>query len=248
VKAKDAWEWYGGNAPYFGVLSYPAFHDAVNEGPVRDAFFALGESEVDEAFDIIRSEFDPAFAPRHALDFGCGVGRLSMALARRCARVTGLDASDGMLSEARRSAAAFGLANTRFESSRNGVPVLETPPDFIMSVIVFQHIPRSLGMPLLQEILGRLAPGGAGVIEMPLDRPFRERYNHRKDIITRAFHRRIDALRGRKAEAPAMEMNAYDMDACLAVIRDAGCSRVGLRFRDHAGFKAALLSFRKDAG
>ena len=46
-------------------------------------------------------------------DIGCGIGRISAAVAPRCRSVVGLDVSAGMIAEARRRCA--GLPNVRFE-------------------------------------------------------------------------------------------------------------------------------------
>jgi SAM-dependent methyltransferase len=48
------------------------------------------------------------------LDVGTGVGRVALALAPRCRRVLGIDRDAGALAEARRPAAAAGLANVEF--------------------------------------------------------------------------------------------------------------------------------------
>lgn len=68
--------------------------------------FARGTvAEVDFLLELLE-------LPRGArlLDVGCGVGRHSLELARRGYTVTGADLSPGMLAEARRAAAAAGLA------------------------------------------------------------------------------------------------------------------------------------------
>ncbi|HEU5322530.1 MAG TPA: class I SAM-dependent methyltransferase [Methylomirabilota bacterium] len=53
-------------------------------------------------------------ADRVVLDVGTGGGRLALYLAPRCRRVVGIDVDAGALAEARRRAAAAGLANVEF--------------------------------------------------------------------------------------------------------------------------------------
>jgi SAM-dependent methyltransferase len=53
-------------------------------------------------------------AGKRVLDVGCGAGRLSLALAPRAGHVVGLDREAGLVAEARRRAAAAGLANAEF--------------------------------------------------------------------------------------------------------------------------------------
>src|SRR4029450_1971208 len=65
-----------------------------------DAFFALGREEVDGVFaEFQRLGLSPG--RQRALDFGCGVGRLSQALAEHVDEVIGIDISPTMLEKAR---------------------------------------------------------------------------------------------------------------------------------------------------
>jgi SAM-dependent methyltransferase len=80
----------------------------------RDLFDAqlrpLGERTMDRAGMV---------AGDRVIDVGCGCGQTSVALARRvgpAGRVLGIDVSTAMIEEARREAAAVGLANVRFEN------------------------------------------------------------------------------------------------------------------------------------
>jgi SAM-dependent methyltransferase len=68
-----------------------------------------------EAWDHIFARALPAKAPLDALDCGCGTGFLSLALAGRGHRVTGIDFAPAMLEAARAKAAAAGFA-IRFEA------------------------------------------------------------------------------------------------------------------------------------
>ena len=58
--------------------------------------------------------WEPDFERRAALDYGCGVGRLTLPLAERCEHVYGVDVSPSMLREAARNAARMGLPNVEW--------------------------------------------------------------------------------------------------------------------------------------
>src|SRR5580700_9118948 len=92
-----AWEYFGRENPYFGVLTRDRYSRERLDGDGRAAFFASGEEYVAEMFDTTQKELRPDFQPIRALDFGCGVGRLALPLARRCQEVVGVDVSDSML-------------------------------------------------------------------------------------------------------------------------------------------------------
>lgn len=100
------------------------------------------------------------------LDVGCGVGRWSRLLAARGACVTGVDLSPTMIAEARRRAAASGLAGRcRFLVQDSAALDTAGSFDLILCVTVLQHI---LDVRALRSALRRmalhLAPGGRLVI------------------------------------------------------------------------------------
>jgi SAM-dependent methyltransferase len=67
-----------------------------------------------------------------ALDVGCGSGRLALALAPACRWVIGLDRDTALIREARRRAAAAGLANVLFhEADVEREPYLPWKPDLV---------------------------------------------------------------------------------------------------------------------
>lgn len=100
-----------------------------------------------------------------ALDLGCGVGRWSQELARRGARVVGVDLSETMLAEARRRAEAAGLGGAcRFV--RQDLAALDAggPFAFVLGVTVLQHLVEPAALPeALRRIHGHLEPAGRAV-------------------------------------------------------------------------------------
>ncbi len=107
-------------------------------------FFRSGEINV--ANDVMPEMLRICGGARSPLDLqmleiGCGVGRMTRMLARIFGRVTALDVSDEMLTEARRNLAGFdNVALVLGDgASLSGFPSGEF--DFAFSFIVFQHIP-----------------------------------------------------------------------------------------------------------
>src|ERR1700761_1670726 len=97
-----SWENYGKRDPYYGVLSDDKFRNQNLSEAVLAAFMQSGETHIDDALKFAESNFGPLQRGR-ALDFGCGVGRLLLPLARRFSHAAGLDISDSMLGETRRN-------------------------------------------------------------------------------------------------------------------------------------------------
>src|SRR4051794_16761312 len=76
------WEKWGQRDPYFAVISHDEYHADRVDDAARQAFFAEGEDEIATTLDDVRRVTESAWRPRSTLDFGCGVGRMTMPLAR----------------------------------------------------------------------------------------------------------------------------------------------------------------------
>jgi SAM-dependent methyltransferase len=96
------------------------FDRAVSRAPEASvAAYSLGDPAIlaaatDEILAWLASE-DLIAPDRDVLDLGCGIGRVSIALAPRCRSVLGLDVSPGMVAEARRRHGA--VPNLRFDTT-----------------------------------------------------------------------------------------------------------------------------------
>lgn len=161
-RLRATWSALGEDDPLWAILSDPD-----KRGGRWDAerFFAAGEAEI-AAIDQHCQAFGRPRERRLALDFGCGVGRLSRALASRYAQVVGVDISPSMLAQARDLHVQF--PNVRFVE--NATPQLDflrnASVDLIYSVITLHHMPADLQLGYIGEFLRVLAPGGAAVFQI----------------------------------------------------------------------------------
>jgi SAM-dependent methyltransferase len=108
------------------------------DDPDTDAFWRRGEEVVDRMLDMV----DLSPSPNDSvLDIGCGIGRLTRALATRTKRVYGLDVSGEMLRLAREHNAD--LSNVEWlHGDGQGLGVVDdSSVDGCFSHVVFQHIP-----------------------------------------------------------------------------------------------------------
>src|SRR5688500_10455568 len=90
------WDQLGREDPLWAVLTRP---DRRGRTWDEDEFFATGRREIAEVLGRLPEL--PGESPRRALDFGCGVGRLTQALAERFDAVVGVDVAASMIEEAR---------------------------------------------------------------------------------------------------------------------------------------------------
>ena len=121
-------------------------------------FMATGEAEIETVVNhLAKINLTPDFCGS-ALDFGCGVGRLTQALAQRFASCVGLDISPSMI---RKAYALNQYENCRYlASSSLDLPFPNESFSFIYSNIVLQHVPRRFSVAYLAEFIRVLVPGG----------------------------------------------------------------------------------------
>ncbi len=171
----ESWERLARTDPLWAVLSSDEFHGEDLSEAAAERFWESGEQHVEHVLAIIRGELDPGFEPQVALDFGCGVGRNLVPLARRCRSAIGLDASPTMAKRCEERLAECGLENgAALVTGRRidpGPLAPFGPVDFVHSVLVFQHIASDAGLALFDQLLDLLAPGGRGFVQFHCKSP-----------------------------------------------------------------------------
>jgi SAM-dependent methyltransferase len=237
----NSWERLGADDPYYGVLT----EDRYRGGQTRASFFASGEEHIQDVFATVRRTIDPAFNPARALDFGCGVGRLLIPLADRCERVVGVDVSASMLAEAAKNAGDF--ANVELVGSDDDLSKTSGTFDFIHSFIVFQHMPVSSGMRVLDAMLRLLDPGGVGALHFTYARDIG--FFHRAALgalhVIPGLYVLLNIAQRRPLRTPLMEMHDYDLGLIAGTLQSAGCTDLHAELTDHYGHRGALVFFKK---
>ena len=130
-------------------------------------FFKTGETDVNGFIRKIRN-YNVKLNTGEALDFGCGIGRLTTALSRFYDKVYGIDVSERMIREGRE----LNKENKKIEFILNTEPDLglfnSSKFDLIYSVIVLQHLPdRGLIRSFLEEFKRVLKPEGILYFQLP---------------------------------------------------------------------------------
>jgi SAM-dependent methyltransferase len=132
-------------------------------------FLRTGRMEIDAVLALLaRRGVSPTMGT--ALDFGCGPGRLTAALAAAgFARAVGVDVSPTMLAKATEIVA--GEAAERCEFVLNEGADLEAIPsdsvDFVYSCRVLQHMPPELALGYLREFLRVAGPSAIVAFQLP---------------------------------------------------------------------------------
>lgn len=242
------WEKWGLVDPYFGVCSFERFHTGCMSEEDRVAFFSSGEAHIKGVLQRITENFGDAFIPQSALDFGCGVGRLLIPLARQVNRAAGVDVSQSMLAEAKRNCLITNIQNVDLFESDDNLSHVTGTFDLVHSHIVLQHIPWRRGRAILRTLATRVAPGGYLAVQVLT--------NYRGSQIVRGLAKLRYALppanwlrnllKKRPIFQPAMQMHVYDLDAVLSDLESGGfhCHYDEMNYQ---GFTSTFIYARRAA-
>jgi magnesium-protoporphyrin O-methyltransferase len=111
------------------------------------------QKTVDEVLAWLQEEGD--LASRSFCDAGCGVGSLSLPLARLGAgRIAASDLSEAMVSEARRRAAQAGISESRLSFTASDLESLSGRYDTVICLDVFIHYPQAAAEEMVRHLAG----------------------------------------------------------------------------------------------
>jgi SAM-dependent methyltransferase len=192
----------------------------------EEEFFATGAREVAESIAYLESVEVPLRRGR-ALDFGCGLGRVTRPLAEYFDRVVGVDIAESMIEAARR----LNESVPNCEFIHNPEPDLRCFDsgsfDLVYSKITLQHMVPSLAKSYLAEFVRVVSDDGLILFQVtsrpkpaqPGDRSAGVRRKARKlrDSPFQAAKLAVQHLRGR-----GMEMHGVPREEVIASIEAAG--------------------------
>lgn len=211
------WERVGAEAPHWSVLTQDRYRpDAI--GQSIDDFYATGRADLGLVEGLLTRQGISPESLHHCVEFGCGVGRATLTIARLFDRVTGCDISRPHLALAAEQAAARIVDNVAWHHATVSEPMPPGGWDCWYSRLVLQHNPPPVAAHLLRRAFAGLRPGGVAIFQVP---------THRTD-----YGFSIGAYLAATA-APEMEMHVLPQPAVLALAREAGVELLEMREDTH---------------
>jgi len=198
-----------------------------------DEFFATGTREVGIFMAQAETWGAPA-ARRSALDFGCGIGRLTQALAGHFEHVYGVDISPQMIELAnthnRQGARCEYLCNPAGDLRR----FADGSIDMIYSWITLQHTRPKYVRRCLREFLRVVAPGGLLLFQYP-SKPVSLRY-------------RLARWQALLSRPRPMYMNGMNRDEVVELLENSGGRVLDVQQDDHAipGYHSLCYAVTRD--
>lgn len=172
------WEELAGLDPFWAALTDRSRRD---ERWDRQEFAATGREEIDRLLAYAATLGVPARRDA-ALDFGCGPGRLTRALADHFGTSVGVDVSERMVREARELNAD--VENCRFHAGDAALGNFDDGSfDLVYSSLVLQHVSDANAVAAyVAEFVRLLAPGGLIAFQVPSRLPLLRRIQPRRRL------------------------------------------------------------------
>jgi ubiquinone/menaquinone biosynthesis C-methylase UbiE len=164
--------------PYWAILTSPGTRFGAWDS---EEFFATGAAEIDAVMRHADELGHPQGRER-ALDFGCGLGRVTRPLAGHFDECVGVDISEGMVRGARELNADVPGATFVVNAAGDLGRFADQSFDLVYSVIVLQHVPdRGAIESYIAEFCRVLRPGGLAIFQLPshIPRIFRLQWRRR---------------------------------------------------------------------
>jgi ubiquinone/menaquinone biosynthesis C-methylase UbiE len=162
-KIQQSWDRFGIEDPFWAVLT----NSGKKGGRWSEAeFFDTGRHDIRAALQRITA-LGIGLNFEKALDFGCGPGRLTQALAGHFREVHGVDIAPSMIAKAH-ELNKYGDRCVYHLNDRPDLRLFDANTfDLVYSWLVLQHMPKQLALGYISEFARVTKPGGVIMFQIP---------------------------------------------------------------------------------
>jgi 2-polyprenyl-3-methyl-5-hydroxy-6-metoxy-1,4-benzoquinol methylase len=162
-----AWTHLGATAPLWSVLTDPKYVPG-SAGANVASFYESGLADI----DILQATLQrcaPAFDLQGArvIEHGCGVGRVTVHLAKLCTHVAACDISEPHLLHAKKHLEQNKVGNVALSKVTIDQLQPEGECDLWFSRIVLQHNPPPVIAEVIRQAFLKVSPGGVAIFQVP---------------------------------------------------------------------------------
>jgi ubiquinone/menaquinone biosynthesis C-methylase UbiE len=233
------WDILGKTDPLWAIYSDP---QKKGNKWVLDDFFQTGRDEISSVMTHLKS-FKKDITYGKALDFGCGVGRLTQAMAAYFENVSGVDIAVSMIELARKYAAGNRKCDFYLNQKDNLSLFGDSTFDFIYTNVVLQHMEPAYSMRYLSEFLRILRSGGVLFFQLPSELSPVAAFRHRIALLAPNIVRRSYAkIRQNITKSPQIEMYGIKKEKIVKFFNERGAKILDIA-RDSSA-SAYWLSYR----
>jgi SAM-dependent methyltransferase len=170
AKVRSQYAKVGPTEPHFAVLvDSPESIDTVDANISQ--FWSTGHAQALDLLQPLERFGLTELTSKTAVEYGCGIGRLSFGLASQFQQLHSYDVSDSQITLAKKASVDAAVLNCQFHlSSGNPFAALE-PCDFFYSKNTFQHYPPPLIHQFIRNALRSLKPDGVALFQVPTFQP-----------------------------------------------------------------------------
>jgi SAM-dependent methyltransferase len=222
ARSRAAWDYFAALTPQLG--GPPIGPDPSGSA---EAFWQSGERDVAELERILARHGLPPLQGRTCVDFGCGIGRLTVALAARCAEVHAYDISALHLAHAKQGLIERRIGNVMLHPCGDDAIALVDAADFVVSFATLQHNPPPIMAATVRQLLAALRPGGIAILQLPTQ--IRKYGFLLSEFLAPDF-------------PIGLELHCLKQADLFAILRDSGCDLLEIREDDRIDDPQSVLS------
>lgn len=220
---QNTWSYLGKTEPHWSVLSSETFKQ-LNISQTIDSFNETGKNEVKKLLDLLEKNEVNYQSFTSALEYGCGVGRVTRWLAEKFDKVYGYDISASHLSIASKYMKETGSENVQLNQLIEVKDIEKLQQvDFIYSAIVLQHNPPPIINFIIKQFLDSLNEGGVAFFQVPT---YRNGYRF-------SVKEYLNGISQNGTEK--IEMHLLPQKQVFEIIREMGCKLLEVIEDDWAG-------------
>jgi ubiquinone/menaquinone biosynthesis C-methylase UbiE len=226
-KLQRNWEGLAQTDPLWAICSDPQRRNGLWD---QEELFATGRNEIKVVLAYVaKLGLNPDWNSP-ALDFGCGVGRLTQALAAYFPECWGVDISPTMIRLAKEYSQDFPHCHFLLNEHEHLESLQDNYFGFIYTSIVLQHIAEQYSRRYISELIRVLKPGGVLVFQIPDSLRLGRVKKMRAKMALRS---KVEAVLGGK-KSYVMEMHCIQEAEVRELVKEGGGQVVDVRLTNSA--------------